>query len=229
MTDERRYQEEEVAEIFEAAAAPGKSRREAGPGKGLTLAELQDIGREVGIAPERIAEAASSLERRPTRMPRRTELGMPVSVGRTIDLPRPMTDREWALLVAELRATFSARGHESSHGVTRQWTNGNLHAFVEPTATGYRLRLGTLKGDALAMNRLGGLGVVMALLMSIVFVARGELSGDLAVPLLMGMMGASAFAANMLRLPRWAREREEQMDYIAERARALIGVTRDSP
>ena len=56
MPDERRYQEEEVAEIFEAASAPTMSRTGAPSQEGLTLAELQAIGRDVGIAPERIFE-----------------------------------------------------------------------------------------------------------------------------------------------------------------------------
>src|SRR6185436_8172357 len=168
MADERRYQEDEVAEIFEAASAPALSRGDAAPNQGLTLAELQAIGREVGIAPERIAEAAASLARSQPPLPRRTELGMPLSAAHVIDLPRALTDREWALVVADLRETFNARGHETSQGVTRQWANGNLHALVEPTKTGYRLRLGTVKGDALALNRMGGFGIDMGLVVGLV-------------------------------------------------------------
>src|SRR3982751_5365170 len=175
MPDERRYQEDEVAEIFEAASAPAISRAGAPSQDGLTLTELQAIGREVGIAPERIAEAAASLVRSQPPIPRRTELGMPVTAGPAIELPRALTDREWALVVADLRETFGARGKESSQGETRQWSNSNLHAFVEPTRTGgYRLRLGTLKGDATVLNLIGGFGIVMG---AIVGVALSVKSG----------------------------------------------------
>lgn len=231
MTDERRYRDDEIAEIFEAAAAetaapPERSRRDAGSAHGMTLAELQAIGREVGIAPERIAEAARSLDRVPARAPRRRDFGMPISVGRTVELPRAPTDREWAMLVTELRATFNARGHEQSQGELRHWRNGNLHAFVEPTPTGYRLRLGTLKGDALALNRLGAGMTVVGLAMALAaFLVPGA---DVGAALPLGAMGAGAFGYNALRLPRWVREREEQMDYIADRARALIGAAPDS-
>jgi hypothetical protein len=51
---------------------------------------------------------------------------------------------------------------------------------------------------------------------------RGDAVGDLAAALMLGGMGAGTFAYNALRLPRWAREREEQMEYIIERTRALI-------
>ena len=116
--------------------------------EGLTLAELQAIGHEVGLPPERIFEAASALDRRREVPPSRTSLGVPISVGLTVDLPRAPTDREWDMLVAELRTTFRARGRVESTGGSRQWVNGNLHAYVEPTQSGYRLRMGTLKGNA---------------------------------------------------------------------------------
>ena len=228
MADERRYQEDEVAEIFEAASAPALSRGDAAPNQGLTLAELQAIGREVGIAPERIAEAAASLARSQPTLPRRTELGMPLSAAHVIDLPRALTDREWALVVADLRETFSARGHETSQGVTRQWVNGNLHALVEPTKTGYRLRLGTVKGDALALNRMGGFGIAMGLFVGLVPLISGDPAATVSGAVALGGMGVGAFVFNALRLPRWVRLREQQMKEVAERTRALIADGPDS-
>ena len=54
MTDERRYQEREIQEIFKRAA----SQEELGStGHDLTLAELQEIGHGVGLEPSRIADA----------------------------------------------------------------------------------------------------------------------------------------------------------------------------
>jgi hypothetical protein len=222
MADERRYQEDEVAEIFEAASAPAVSRADAPSSTGLTLAELQAIGREVGIAPERIAEAASSLQRSQPSIPPRRELGMPMSAAHIIELPRALTDREWALVVADLRETFQARGKESSHGDTRHWSNSNLHAFVEPTRTGYRLRLGTMKGDAMALNRMGAFGIAMGFIVGLAPLLSGNPTTALPGALALGGMGAGAFVFNALRLPRWARLREHQMKDVAERTRALI-------
>jgi hypothetical protein len=233
MADERRYRDDEVARIFEAASEAAVSRgdaplADAPPTEGLTLAELQAIGREVGIAPERIAEAASSLARTQPAIPRRTELGMPLSAGYVTDLPRALTDREWALVVADLRETFRARGRESSDGVTRQWTNSNLHAFVEPTRTGYRLRLGTVKGDGLALNRMGGFGVAMGLVVGLVPLLSGGPATTIPSAVALGGVGVGALVFNALRLPRWAREREQQMRDVAERTRALIDANPDS-
>jgi hypothetical protein len=228
VADERRYNDDEVAAIFEAASVTPVSRGDSGAADGLTLAELQAIGREVGIAPDRIAEAAVALQRSQPPIPRRTELGMPLSAAHIVEIPRPLTDREWSLVVADLRETFGARGRESSYGETREWANGNLHAYVEPTRTGYRLRLGTVKGDALALNRMGAFGIAMSAVVGVASLLSGDPSSAVPGVVALGSMGAGAFVINALRLPRWARLREQQMKGIAERTRALVGAAADA-
>ncbi|HYR08391.1 MAG TPA: hypothetical protein VEQ60_11500 [Longimicrobium sp.] len=223
MLDERTYREDEVAEIFEAAARPVSGRSTLARPEGFTLAELQAIGSEAGLSPERIAEAAAAVELRRGAV-RQKDLGMPVSVGRTVDLPRAPTDREWEMIVADLRETFGARGRLGSREDVREWHNGNLHAYVEPTTTGYRLRLGTTKGDGVGLNRMGGLGSVFALLWLVVFlVGYGPSQAPIIGPLLMLAVSAAALGYNALRLPGWALEREQQMEQVAARARSLLG------
>ena len=222
MANERRYGEDEVREILDVAtsredveaAVPSDER-------GLTLAEIQEIGAQVGVAARQIEDAALIVDARRAAVPRRTSMGMPVSVGRVIQLPRALTDREWELLVVELRETFQATGRVSSHGSIREWRNGKLHASVEPTETGHRLRLGTTKSNALAMNRLAAVGIGVGLLsipLAILFPGVGP-----ADPLLWTGVGAAALVANYVRLPRWAREREEQMEHVIARLSAWVG------
>ena len=223
MTDERRFQEEEIREIFALAAGVEDPHRPAvSSGEGLTLAELQEIGSEVDLEPERIAEAASALDRRRDVRPRGTHLGMPISVGRIVDLPRSPTDHEWEVLVTELRETFNARGTVVSHGGLREWTNGNLHAYVEPTETGHRLRMGTLKGSArtLTWMGMGGLGLCAV---AIARASSGSSLVELLPVLILLGLGGAAWARSFSGLPSWAREREEQMDHIAAVAQAVIG------
>lgn len=223
MTDQRRYGEAEVAEIFRYAASPRASEGHApATESGFSLAELQSIGTEAGIAPERVAEAAAALDVHRVAVPRRrTHLGMPVAVGRTVDLPRAPTDHEWEMLLADLRETFGARGKDRSSGGVLAWTNGNLHAYVEPTEAGYRLRMGTAKGGAAQGIQMGMVSVVAGVILSILLFAE-VLDEDLVVLLIASLVGALVLASNAIRLPRWAREREAQMDHIAARARALI-------
>ncbi len=221
MYNERKYRDDEIAELFEAAAAAVRRDPGAGalaPAEGMTLAELQAIGGEVGLPPERIAEAAAALDLRRDAV-RRSDFGMPVSVGRTVDLPRPPTDHEWEVLVADLRQTFQTRGRVGA----REWNKGNLHAYVEPTATGARLRLGTTMGNAVPLNRMGALSLVMAVLSSARLLAGGELPDAIMPTLIFTFVGGAALAMNAMRLTPWARRREEQMERVAARARALLG------
>jgi len=223
MTDERRYEEREIQEIFEQAASqedlgsPGRAT-----GHGLTLAELQEIGHGVGLEPSRIANAAAALDARREVTPRRKQLGMPVSVGRIVELQRAPTDREWELLVAECRHIFGARGKVNFHGGLREWTNGNLHVCVEPTDTGHRLRLGTLKGNAMEVSAVGIIGLALGAVTLGAVLLKGGAADDLFLFGAFAAMGAGALAFNALRLSRWAREREEQMEFLAGRARALL-------
>ena len=142
MSPERQYNEQEVAAIFEhAAAGQEAAQRQLPRGGGLSLVELEQIGKEAGITPEYIARAAAAIERTGPIPPPTTYFGFPVSVARTVDLPGPLSDQEWDRLVADLRETFQATGEVRSEGSLRQWRNGNLHALIEPTDSGHRLSL----------------------------------------------------------------------------------------
>ncbi len=189
--------------------------------EGLTLEELQSVGREVGLAPERVARAAEALDARAEIVPRGTLLGSPVGVGRVVPLPRAATDREWQFLVAELRETFGAKGKVVSHGGVREWSNGNLHAVLEETVAGPQLRLGTRKGNAIEVAIMGTVGLGMAVILTVALAVTGRVD-TLFLPVLFTSLGGGALAWNALRLPRWADERERQMDHVAARARALL-------
>lgn len=220
MSPERRYNEQEIAAIFKQAAADQESaQRQLPHTEGLTLAELQQIGEEAGITPEFIARSAAAVDRtRPAQPPTRF-LGLPLSVARTVDLPGPLSDENWDRLVVDLRETFQAHGKLRRDGSLREWKNGNLHALVEPTESGHRLRLHTFKGNAQS----GLWGGLAAFAFGLVFLALLAIADDLVLVKMMVLtlisvlgLGSMGFAA--FRLPRWARERARQMETIAARA-----------
>jgi hypothetical protein len=62
----------------------------------------------------------------------------------------------------------------------------------------------------------------MSLLMSAVVAAAGKPEKALVVLTMFGGIALAAFRANVLRLPRWARERERQMEAIAEHTVKLL-------
>jgi hypothetical protein len=216
MTDTtgRRYDDKEIAAIFRAAAdGPQPPGHDVPRDEGLTLVELQVIGREVGLSPDAVARAARSLD---VRGDSRTLLGLPVGVARTVDLNRRLTDDEWERLVVQLREVFAARGAMRSEGSFRQWTNGNLQVLLEPTETGHRLRFRTVHGAARDSIRAGFFAVGMAAVTAIALAASGHLIGAVPGVAFMFLGGSAMIANGALRLPRWARLRQRQMDTLAE-------------
>jgi hypothetical protein len=212
----RRYQDDEVREIFSLATTGGASDRtlpaESG---GLTLDELQRIGREVGIEPARVAYAAARLDARGLPSPVRRVFGVPVAMTRLIDLPRAPTDREWEQMVAQFRTLYGAQGVATSSGGLREWTHGEVQISVEPTERGEQLRLSATNELADVLNAFSLLFGGMSLLMAAVVAAAGKPQKALVFLALFGGMSLAAFGANIIRMPRWAREREEQMDLAA--------------
>jgi hypothetical protein len=218
---ERHYNDEEVAEIFRAATEGSTSRAlPDGHADGLTLRDLQAIASEVGISPAAVSQAAMALDRPATSAVPQTFLGFPVAVERTVALNRRLTDTEWELLVVQLRETFRARGTVRSEGSLREWSNGNLHALLEPTATGYQLRLGTFKGNAQTSVAVGAMMLGLSALSGVFAGAHGTLSRAAPSMVVLATLGVGFIANGTLRLRSWARLRRQQIDGIVERLRA---------
>jgi hypothetical protein len=215
MTD-RRFNEDEVAAIFrQATEAQQTSQRQLPAGEGLTLAEIQEIGRQVGIAPEQVSLAAASLARGGTPTSR-TLLGLTIGVGRTIELDRKLTEDEWARLVVDLRETFDARGVVRQDGSLRQWTNGNLQVLLEPTPDGQRIRLRTVKANARAWMT-GGLLMAGVAGVTAVAALLGASHNNLSIAAEIAAIAAVQFAIGAMQLPGWARLRRKQMEEVAQR------------
>ena len=217
---ERRFNEEEVAAIFRQAseAQHETKERQLPSGEGLTVTELRDIGREVGISSDLITQAAQLIERGGNSTSRQF-LGFPIGVGQTVDLGRKLSDEDWERLVVDLRETFQARGTLRKDGSLRQWTNGNLQALVEPAEKGDRVRLRTTKGDARRLMALG-LGMFGVSTAGLLADATQGSIGNGGVLALVAAMGIGIFGVVALRLPAWARERRRQMSEIAGRLAA---------
>ena len=154
---------------------------------------------------------------------------MTVGVGRIVDLPRRLTDDEWERVVADLRETFDARGTVRAEGSTRMWSNGNLQIALEPTATGHRLQMRTVKGDSRGYVS-GGLGMIAIGIFITIF---KTLSGPVDMSMVAGLwtltaVGLGMVAAGTLRLPSWARLRKKQMEEIAARTVDIAEGSRDN-
>ena len=215
---ERRFSGEEIAEILRLATSTpsGEASAALAPARdGLTLAELQQIGTEVGIPPQQVAEAAQALVvRSPAPLPAPV-LGMPRAVSRTVPLPRGLSEDGWDRLVVKLRETFGGAGVVEIRGSLRSWKHGDVEVHLEPASSGARVRMLSRRGDAMAL--LVGGGVLLAMGGGLLSLAA--LTGEpLAVQIASGFvaaMGAGQISWGKWALPRWARRREAQLEEVA--------------
>jgi hypothetical protein len=216
---ERRYSDDEVSEIFaRATETPQETPRHRLPGDGMTLAELQEIGREAGIDPGDVARAARSLDvPRPTPAPR--FMGLPLFVAHSVELGHRMTDAEWEHLVLDLRQTFDAAGRVRSDGSFRSWSNGNLQVLVEPHGEGTQVRFRTMKGSARSMMTVGGVFLLMSVIVAVSQVVGEGATLGAAISEMMTflLLGGGMFAWGALQVPAWARLRQRQMEEIGAR------------
>ena len=231
MADERTFNEDEVAQLLDKAAAHAARMErvdDAAPrvlrSGELTLAQVHEIAATVGIPADAVTRAAASVARGdlvPTA--RRTALGVPVGVSRQVELPRQMTDVEFDRLVVRLRETFGAEGRVTREGTIRTWRNGNLRVALEPTAQGSRVRMSTLRGDASVQTQLGaGVLLLSAVLTGLMTLSPGAVNTSWGSVVVLAVLGVGLVVRNVLTLPRWAAERSRQMEQLSEVAAEIV-------
>jgi hypothetical protein len=221
MQNDRRYDEQEIAEILRLATETDESPSPPSAATGMTLAQIRDVAVEAGISVARIESAALSLGPAVTT-PAARFLGAPRSVTRTFALDRPLSDDEWMRLVVVLRETFDARGTIESVGPLRTWYNGNLQVHVEPAEGGYRVRMSTFKGNVTERMVMGSAFLFMALLLGLTIFLKKGLDAGLIMSALFGALGLGAIGSARLALPAWAETRAAQMEAIAARIPRLL-------
>lgn len=212
---DRRYRDDEVTEILRRATVP----RPEAPGQlvsedGMTLGQLEAIAREAGIEPERVAAAARELDA-PVAVTRRA-VGIPVSVSRSVELGRRLTDAEWEFLVTRLRETFDATGKLEAHGTLKQWSNGNLRVFLEPGIHGHRVRF-TSMNAGMRFRLLGGatfgLGNLAAGVIASIVSAESSLAS---MPLMiLAFLGLTVAASAVPVTKAWREDRRKQFEALA--------------
>jgi len=220
---ERRFNESEVAAIIETATnwkEPG--RQPVASGEGLTLGQLQDIGRDIGITPDVMAGAADAVKDVGTTEIRRF-LGLPLRIERNVKLRRRFSEEEWEQVVADLQEIFDAAGVLSEDGSLRQWSNGRLEVVLEVNAITQRLRLRTFKGHALVVTGAGS-GICGGALGALGSTLLNGSTPDMRLVTILAIVavaGAAIVAAMAFRLTSWARRWDRQMSKVAARVVAL--------
>lgn len=220
MSKERRYNEQEIAAIFERAAAEEAAAGETESG-GLTRGELAHIAQEVGISPEALARALSAVEQPSGDLTSTQFVGVPVGIVRTLERTGTFTEEDWNALVLDLHRTFGQPGETRQIGRDRRaWQNDQLHVYAEPTPTGYRLQFRTAETQVGLGKSLLGTNIVfifMGLFFTLLVALKDNVdlfSAKMLFVSMLAVLGAAGYGLLALRLPRRNKALAAQIEHV---------------
>ena len=216
----RLYGEKDVSRILKRATELQDERGEMEP-HGLTLAELQQIAREVGIAPEAVAAAAAEL-REPERRGFHLH-GAPTSFSHERVVAGEVSGDGWDAMLDEIRRAYRMVGVSDRTGHSLEWTHSGRYAQAQVTVTARDGRVRFRIAEHYPRQAAIFFGPFMALfagLMPALFVASG-LPAPLALALGIALFGVVfvllrfAFAAHVRRKEQQARALMHRLERLA--------------
>lgn len=222
-----RFTEDDVRRIF-ARAAERQHADEPGP-PGLSLAELQEIGRSAGLDPAQIAAAVAEV-RGGVETPEATFWGVDLTPRASRVLPGEMTEEAWTQMVARLRRTFKVKGVATEVGRTREWTGtnsqgglSNLHVVAESVEGGTRVTLETSRAkEGKEMWAVPATFGVISLLLGILFAVGDFEPGLWMLPALFLVLGAVGTLGGRIALARWSDKRDRQFDALLDQFELIV-------
>lgn len=225
---ERRFDEDQVAEILRRAA---DLQYEAGSvrERGTTLAELKRVGEEVGFDPVSIERAVEELERRATDL--RVEITS-TSTQFEQTAPVELDDEAWEDIVAELRRIGGRSGKTATRGLTREWIGGSDAASITVSARrrgdGTRLRLLLDLGSLRVFT--GAIALPFGFLAAVMTAALVSKAGfEPALALLAGLgVGSTILLSLRLAVARWMRSTRRRVSESFQRIVERASVQSDS-
>jgi len=124
-SEDRKYTEQEVAEILEKAVE-GDAVKALAHSDGMSLTELKSIGAEVGIDPGRIENAAHSLVRAPESKANPL-LGAPTAIDYEVRVPGEIPEHLTPEVIALVRRATGKPGKLSEiHGTVEWRADGDM-------------------------------------------------------------------------------------------------------
>jgi len=205
--EERRFTDGEVREILKRAVERTSSR-DVAKREGVSLAELQAIGSEVGISPARLAEAARSVVDSGLQRPN-PFLGSPTLLSFERRVPRVFDPDDAPQILGAIRRTMGVQGEAAEIRGSLEWSAkgevGERHVSVSAKDAVTTIRASAnLKNVAVATFLPAGMvGVMLSMFGFIVAAEEGSLGG-----MVLFLMVLPVLYATLRRILRRVTERE---------------------
>lgn len=194
--DQRRFDDDEIRRILETAVKQA-SARALGSGEGLTLAELKEVGREVGIPPERLEEAARALVVRREEGPVRL-LGGPLVLRVERRVEGGFAPGDTPEVLSVIRRAMGHQGQVQERHGSLEWSEkgdvGDRYVSLSPRDGGTAIEGAANLSNAAVLTYVpaGSLGLIGSLVGLIKFVQDGSQVGLVVflalLPLLYGVL-----------------------------------------
>lgn len=123
----RRYSDKEVTRLLKKAAEI--QEEEAGhelEGRGMTLAELQEVAAEAGIHPRYLQQAAARIEHPGKPGLGAALAGTPLTITVERAVPGTLADEDFERAVMDIQRAFSGTGNASMVGRTLMWKSDGM-------------------------------------------------------------------------------------------------------
>lgn len=216
--DGRVYSDAEMRRILEQASAPASSRQPEAR-TGYTLAEIRAVAREVGIEPDAVDRAASTLD-----APAITHsfMGLPLTLQMEIVAPRKAEREDLRSLAARADATFGSQGAVTWESGGMQWFNERERAFVgvAPEGAATRVRVITDLSGGLPLI-VGGIGIA-AVVAVLNIVMNADNAADLVSAAVVGVVAVGGI--HVL----WARRTRAAVNRIRQTLNEALALLTDS-
>ena len=229
----KRFTETEAQRIFALAA---ERQHETGQDEpGLSLEELEEVGRAAGLDPAFVREAAIDALRPETTGTTRRVLGMPLEFRRERFIRGTVSDEAWAQIVVDLRRQFNKAGLVTDIGPLREWRTEAEDSKQPVTVTLTPEREGTrvVVEQSQANTALGmGIGFGVNFLMGLIFTVVSTLETgdpDMIIPGLIMLASALLFGLGAFFGMRvYGRNQTTKFDAVLDRAELAIRDAEDA-
>ncbi|OZC04352.1 hypothetical protein [Rubricoccus marinus] len=192
----KRFTEADAQRIFAAAAERQLERKQTEPG--LSLEELEEIGRTSGLDPELVREAAMDALRPDPAATTKTVMGIPLAFRRERFVRGTVTPETWAEIVMDLRRQFDKPGLVTDIGPLREWRSvandqqQPVTVTLSPERDGTRVVIEQSQTNAaLGLGIATGINAVMGVVFALIAVTGVE--SDMFVPAIVMLLFAALF------------------------------------